>query len=41
MRIAIPVTGGRLAEHFGHCEQFALIDVAEEEKEIGGNVCDH
>jgi ATP-binding protein involved in chromosome partitioning len=27
MRIAIPVTGGRLAEHFGHCDQFALIDV--------------
>jgi len=27
MRIAIPITGGRLAPHFGHCEKFALIDV--------------
>ncbi len=27
MRIAIPVSGGRLAQHFGHCEVFALIDV--------------
>jgi predicted Fe-Mo cluster-binding NifX family protein len=27
MRIAIPLAGGRLAQHFGHCEKFALIDV--------------
>lgn len=27
MRIAIPVTDGLLAQHFGHCEQFELIDV--------------
>jgi Mrp family chromosome partitioning ATPase/predicted Fe-Mo cluster-binding NifX family protein len=27
MRIAIPVTKGRLSMHFGHSEQFALIDV--------------
>jgi ATP-binding protein involved in chromosome partitioning len=27
MRIAIPVSGGRLAQHFGHCEVFALVDV--------------
>jgi predicted Fe-Mo cluster-binding NifX family protein len=27
MRIAIPVTNGRLSAHFGHCEQFAIIDV--------------
>ena len=27
MRIAIPVANGKLALHFGHCEQFALIDV--------------
>ena len=26
MTIAIPLAGGRLAEHFGHCEQFALIE---------------
>ena len=34
MRIAIPVAEGKLAMHFGHCEQFALIDVDEETKEI-------
>jgi predicted Fe-Mo cluster-binding NifX family protein len=27
MRYAIPVTGGRLAAHFGHCEAFAMFDV--------------
>ena len=26
MRIAIPLAGGRLAAHFGHCEEFALVD---------------
>ncbi len=25
--IAIPVAGGQLCMHFGHCEQFALLDV--------------
>lgn len=29
MKIAIPVSAGRLCPHFGHCEQFALIDVDE------------
>lgn len=27
MRFAVPVSGGMLSPHFGHCEQFALIDV--------------
>ena len=27
MRIAVPVTNGRVADHFGHCERFALFDV--------------
>ena len=27
MRYAVPVSNGSLAAHFGHCEQFALIDV--------------
>jgi predicted Fe-Mo cluster-binding NifX family protein len=27
MRIAIPISEGRLAQHFGHCEKFALVDV--------------
>jgi ATP-binding protein involved in chromosome partitioning len=26
MRIAIPLTDGRLSSHFGHCEQFAIVD---------------
>jgi ATP-binding protein involved in chromosome partitioning len=26
MRIAIPLDQGKVAEHFGHCEQFAIID---------------
>lgn len=26
MRIAVPVVGGKLCSHFGHCESFALID---------------
>lgn len=34
MRYAVPVSGGRLAEHFGHCEQFALFDIDETSKEI-------
>jgi len=36
MRIALPVAGGRLCMHFGHCEQFALIDVDTETKTITG-----
>ena len=27
MRIAIPVVGGKLSAHFGHCETFVLVDV--------------
>lgn len=27
MRIAVPMANGRLSMHFGHCEQFAFIDV--------------
>jgi ATP-binding protein involved in chromosome partitioning len=29
MQIAIPLAAGRLCMHFGHCEQFALVDVDE------------
>jgi predicted Fe-Mo cluster-binding NifX family protein len=35
MRFAIPVADGRLAAHFGHCEQFALIET--ENGEIKGS----
>jgi ATP-binding protein involved in chromosome partitioning len=34
MRFAIPVNGGMVSVHFGHCEQFVLIDVDEDRKEI-------
>ncbi|HMB00705.1 MAG TPA: iron-sulfur cluster carrier protein MrpORP [Spirochaetota bacterium] len=34
MRIAIPLTDGKLALHFGHCEQFALIEANEQTREI-------
>ena len=36
MRYAVPVSAGVVAMHFGHCEQFALIDTDEEKKEIVG-----
>jgi predicted Fe-Mo cluster-binding NifX family protein len=34
MRYAVPMTDGRLAAHFGHCEHFVMIDVDEEAKTI-------
>lgn len=34
MRIAIPLTDGKLSQHFGHCEQFAIIDVDATTKDI-------
>jgi ATP-binding protein involved in chromosome partitioning len=36
MKIAVPVTGGALSAHFGHCEQFALFEVAEDGKTVTG-----
>ena len=27
MRIAVPVVGGKLSAHFGHCDTFSLLDV--------------
>jgi Mrp family chromosome partitioning ATPase/predicted Fe-Mo cluster-binding NifX family protein len=30
MKIAIPTASGQLCMHFGHCEQFALIDVVDD-----------
>jgi ATP-binding protein involved in chromosome partitioning len=35
MRIAVPVTGGALSSHFGHCEQFLLVDIDPDGKTIG------
>ena len=34
MRYAVPVSNGKLATHFGHCEHFALIDVDEATRAI-------
>ncbi len=34
MKIAIPITNGKLTMHFGHCERFALVDVDTTQKKI-------
>ncbi len=36
MRIAIPLVEGKLSLHFGHCEQFAILEI-ENKKIIGRN----
>ncbi len=36
MKIAIPLCNGRLSAHFGHCEQFAVVDVDTETRQISG-----
>jgi len=36
MKIAIPCAEGELCMHFGHCQQFALVDVDEEAKTVTG-----
>ena len=34
MRIAIPLSGGRLSQHFGHSEQFLFVDADFEQRKI-------
>ncbi len=34
MKYAVPVSGGQLSPHFGHCEQFALFEVDAGQKQI-------
>ena len=34
MRYAVPVNGGVVSPHFGHCEHFALIDANEKSQKI-------
>jgi predicted Fe-Mo cluster-binding NifX family protein len=34
MKIAIPLSGGLLSEHFGHCEQFAIVEADLDAKKI-------
>jgi predicted Fe-Mo cluster-binding NifX family protein len=36
MKIAIPVADGKLCMHFGHCEQFALVEVDDASKTVTG-----
>ena len=36
MKIAMPTAEGRLCTHFGHCRQFAIVEVNIETKEIIG-----
>ena len=36
MKIAIPIAGGLLCQHFGHCEQFVVFDVDSDGKTIRG-----
>jgi len=36
MKIALPIAAGALCMHFGHCEQFMLVDVDPESKKIRG-----
>jgi predicted Fe-Mo cluster-binding NifX family protein len=36
MRYAVPVAKGALCAHFGHCEQFAIIDTDDKKKTIIG-----
>jgi ATP-binding protein involved in chromosome partitioning len=34
MKVAIPIVDGKLCMHFGHCQEFALIDIDESTKVI-------
>jgi predicted Fe-Mo cluster-binding NifX family protein len=34
VKIAIPLAGGQLAQHFGHCEEFVVFDVDGETRTI-------
>lgn len=36
MRIAVPVDGGVLAGHFGHCERFVMVDAGDEDRQVTG-----
>ena len=37
MKVAVPLVEGSLSMHFGHCDQFAIMDVDEEGKVISRN----
>lgn len=33
-KLAIPIAGGRLCTHFGHCESFSLVEIDEQERRV-------
>lgn len=37
-RIAVPISGGALAEHFGHCDEFAIFHANSDKTAIDGVV---
>ena len=41
MKVAIPLVQGKLSAHFGHCEEFALLEVDEQTKQIQEKVMHH
>lgn len=34
MKIAVPTAGGKLCLHFGHCEEFVLVETDAERKQV-------
>ena len=38
MRIAVPVVGGKVSTHFGHCDVFAFFEADLERKTLGPRV---
>ena len=34
MKIAVPLAAGRLSMHFGHCEEFAILEVDEQARKV-------
>lgn len=36
VKVAVPLAGGRLSPHFGHCETFAIITLDKDNKSIVG-----
>ncbi len=38
MKLALPVNGGKLCLHFGHCEMFHVFDIEESSKKLSGKI---
>lgn len=38
MKIAIPTSGGLLCPHFGHCDEFTIVEVDDSQKVVGTQV---